>query len=331
MAPSQTFQEHIHEFRKRLFWVILAGGVSAGIAFAAHKQAISLLQRPLNQPLFYSSPAGGFNFIIRLSVIIGLFITLPVIIYQLLRFVEPALPIRIRRATMLKIIGASLILAILGVLFAYFYMIPESLRFFAGYSSGQIKPLISADHYLNFFANILVTFALAFQIPLIILFINRIKPLKPGRLLRYQRHVIVAAFVLSLILPFTYDPISQFMVAVPIIFLYYLSVGLLFIANRGKDYGQSKAKAPKPLPMHTHVPVKTNASSKLPTPMRPALSVDGMLLSSRSLIQPKTPLAKPSNNTYIQHEKPAPSLVTAKKQKRYLSVDGFVTPSTYTA
>ena len=104
--------------------------------------------------------------------------------------------------------------------------------------------------------NNLVIFALVFQIPLVILFIDRIKPLTPRGLLRYQRHIIVGAFVLALILPFTYDPISQFVVAIPIVVLYYLSVILVWRASRRRRHN-----------LHAQSPVAPVA-----VPMAPALA-----------------------------------------------------------
>jgi len=232
VAPSLTFHDHIVELRRRLLWVGLSLAATAGLGYALRVRLINILQQPLGSPLFYSSPAGSFNFVMKLSMGIGIFVALPVIIYQILRYVEPALPHRIQKRTMLKIIGSSCLLAIAGISFAYFQMVPLSLKFFAGYSTAAIKPLISADQYLSYIMGNLVTFALMFQIPLLILFINWIKPTKPRQLLKYQRHVIVGAFGLSIILPFTYDPISQFVVAIPIVFLFYLSTIMLWAVNK---------------------------------------------------------------------------------------------------
>lgn len=286
MAPSQTFHDHLKEFRRRLMWVMLAIGISGGISFALYKPLVVILQKPLGAPLFYTSPAGSFNFILKLSVIIGMFVALPVMIYHLIRFIEPALPIRIKRKQMIKVIGASFTLAVAGVCFGFFLMIPLSLHFFMGYSSAEIKPLITANEYLTFVLNHMLTFAVVFQIPLIILFINWIKPIKPSQLLKWQRHIIVAAFGISVLLPFTYDPVSQFIVAVPIVGLYYLSVLLLVIVNR-KHKDKIPAKfAPAPAPM-TPPLARRPVSAPLPVPMpRPTFSphpraLDGFTVSTR--------------------------------------------------
>jgi sec-independent protein translocase protein TatC len=229
---AETFNHHVDELRRRFFWVLLAVGISAILGYVFRDGIIKILQNPLGAPMFYSSPAGSFNFVMKISSIIGVFVALPVIIYQILRFIEPALPNRVKATTMARLIAASYVLAIMGIAFGFFIMIPQSLHFFSGYSTDQIKPLISANEYLNFVLNTLIFFALAFQIPLFISFYNTIKPTKPRKLLKYQKHVIVGSLVLAIILPFTFDPISQFVLALPIVALFYFSVVLLWISDK---------------------------------------------------------------------------------------------------
>lgn len=298
MAATHTFQDHISELRKRILWVGLAVIASAGIAYALHESIIKILQKPYGQTLIYTSPAGSFNFIIELSVIVGIFITLPVIIYHMVRFLEPALPQRVTRGMLIKTIGSSFLLAIAGICFGFFLMIPISLHFFLGFSSEQIKPLITAQEYLRFVLNHMLTFALAFQIPMVFWFINRIKPLNPKSILKYQRHVVVIAFGLALVLPFTYDPVSQFIVAVPIVFLYYLSVALVWFANRKRKTPETAFVKPlAPIP----VPSFTPNISRNPKPVewpQPAIaqtrsrSLDGFITSHQQTSTPISNLDK---------------------------------------
>lgn len=237
-TPSTTFSDHIRELRKRVLLCVIALGVCGGIGFALHKPIIFWIQHPWQQPLYYFNPAGSFNFVLKVSLFAGIMAALPVLTYQIIRFVEPALPIKIKKSTMGGVILASLILAVAGAAFAFYVLVPVSLKFFAGYASGTVKPLLSADEYLNFLISCLATFAVLFQIPLIIMFINRVKPMRPNKILRYQRHIVVGAFVLAVVLPFTYDPVSQFAMAVPVVFLFYLSVILLWVTNRNRSFVQ---------------------------------------------------------------------------------------------
>ncbi len=333
MAPSQTFHDHIKELRRRIMWIVLAIGITAGISYALRVSLIRILQKPLGATLFYTSPAGSFNFIIKLSTIIGLFVALPVIIYQLLRFIEPALPINIKRSTMFKLISASFLLALGGIAFGYFYMVPMSLHFFAGYSTDQIKPLISANEYLSYLMGNLTIFALMFQIPLVVLFINWIKPTRPRKLLRYQRHVIVGSFALAVVLPFTYDPISQFIVAIPIIVLFYLSVILLWAANRGRIYPGEASPAvspilPTPPAPYTEpmlVPVLTPTINNRPR----SIAVEGFVSRPVGALPRRTQYA---NSTELRQQvagQPKPSHKSSPKPR--LSIDGISPPLTSSA
>lgn len=335
MATTQTFQDHIHEVRRRLLLVGLTIGISASLAYTYRNQVIEAIQKPLGAPLFYSSPGGGFDFVLKLSVIIGMFITLPVLVFQLVRFIEPALPRRLTVWSILKVMAASTFLAALGMAFAYFMMIPQSLHFFNSFTTGDVKPLISADSYLSYVINNLITFALAFQIPLFILFINWIRPIKPGKLLRYQRHVIVGAFGLAVILPFTYEPIQQFMIAIPIIGLFYLSVVLLAITNRSWrrqkavqvvaiTADQTPAALAQPMPVSDtphHQP-----EPLLPS-LRPRLSMDGMR-GAQPVMAARVAPAPTIQQTISRPSVKAASVPARKPASRGFSIDGFFVPQT---
>lgn len=329
MAPSQsTFHDHIKELRRRILWVILAVGLSGALAYVLRVRLTNVLQHPLGAPLYYTSPAGSFNFVLKLSVIIGMFIALPVFIYHILRFIEPALPMRIGRGLMIKVIGSSFLLAVAGVCFGFFLMIPMSLHFFLGYSTSQIKPLITADEYLSFVLNHLLTFALAFQIPMIFLFINRIKPLKPSKLLRYQRHVIVGSFALAIILPFTYDPLSQFIVAIPIVILYYLSVILLWIVNRKQVYPVEAAQQVPAQPQSPPVSTLTQLPPLLPatlpmTATRRPMTMDGFI--SRPVPMPTQTMSRPVQPA-PKLARPAVNKARPKLSRPRFAIDG-ISPS----
>jgi Tat protein translocase TatC len=261
-------------------------------------------------------------------MIVGIFVALPVLIYNLLRFIEPALPKKISKRQMLAVIGGSFILAMGGILFGYYVMVPMSLKFFGSYSTAQIKPLISADQYLTYLMNNLIVFALVFQIPLLALFINRIKPTKPSQLLRYQRHVIVGAFIFALVLPFTYDPITQFVVAVPVVILFYTSVVLIWIANlRRKPFAQEAAviHEPEPLPETTSQPsfepVFEQATEPVSAPnvaLKPVTSatkaIDGFIHDHK----PTVAIAPPRPRVYEP--------IVQVKSRRPITIDGFLPP-----
>lgn len=227
----QAFLSHILELRNRIFCSVAVLLLGAGFGYAIHNYLAEILRLPLGEQLYYTTPGGGFEFAIKISLYFGLLIAIPVIVYNTLRFIEPALPREVSRRATLGIMTVSSMLAVAGVLFCYYLVLPNALHFFAGYGGETVKALISASSYLTFVLNCLATFALIFQLPLIILVINRITPLTPSGLMKLQRWVIAGSFGIAVLLPFAYDPMTQLVLALPIIGLFYLSVALVWLAN----------------------------------------------------------------------------------------------------
>lgn len=344
MAQVESFQDHIKELRMRVLWVAGALLATAGIAYSLHQPIIKFLQKPYGQTLIFTSPAGSFEFVIQLSVIVGMFVALPMIIYQLLRFLEPALPHRISRGMMLRVMGSSCLLALMGIAFGFFVMIPISLKFFLGFTMEEVKPLITAEEYLKFVLNHMLTFALAFQIPMIFWFINRIKPIKPSKLLKYQKHVVVGSFGIALVLPFTYDPLSQFLVAMPVIVLYYSSVLLVWLSNRKIVWPvETAANAATPITEPDPIPIEPTPLPALPVepelepqPAKPVFAFDNIrptkrpltmdgFLAGQSQLSPRAAAATVSPAKTISKPVTMPSVRPVMKQPR-LSIDGIRPP-----
>ena len=231
LTEHKTFLEHLEELRTRLTWSALALIAGGGAGYAIHETIFKLLVKPLNKPLYYTSPTGGLEFLFKICIFFGVICSIPVLVYNLLKFLEPAMPSR-ARSGMVIILFSSVGLAAAGICFAYFVSLPAALHFLANIASGDLTALISANEYLNFVMIYLAGFAALFQLPLIMLFINRLRPLKISKLLGFQGYVILASFVVSAILTPTPDPFNQTIMAVPIVILYEISVVFIWLKNR---------------------------------------------------------------------------------------------------
>lgn len=229
----KPFLEHVHEFRRRLLWCALFFAIGGGIGFALYEPLLEIVQKPLDQTLYYTSPTGGFNFVFKVCAAFGLVIALPMIVYQMLKFIEPVTRKNHRRAVLTYLIWSAN-LAYIGVLFGYLVSLPAALHFLTRFGGESIQALITADEYFSFALAYIVGFSLLFQLPLIILFINRIKPLKPGGMMGAQRWVILISFIVAAILTPTPDPMNQMIMAVPVIVLYQVSILLVWLVNRKK-------------------------------------------------------------------------------------------------
>lgn len=228
-SGAQPFSEHVRELRRRLLYCLAALFLGSIAGYMMHEWLFRVIRRPLQEQLYYTTPLGGFNAVIKISILFGIVVAVPIFVYQLGKFLSPAFR---RRSGVVKVVFFSAFLGILGVLFAYYLALPAALHFLANIDSENLQALITINEYLNFVGAYLVGFALLFQLPLILLFINRIKPLKPGRLMRAQRWVILGSFVIAAILTPTPDPMNQLIMTLPIVLLYQFSIMLVWYVNR---------------------------------------------------------------------------------------------------
>lgn len=238
-AKRQTVGEHIDEFRRRLLYCVVALVIGGVIGYRFQDKIIAWLVKPLGQQLFYTSPTGGFDFLIKICLFFGFLLAIPVIIYNFIRFLAPAVPERVSYSTV-KLLLISMVLALMGVAFAYYVSLPAALHFLNNFTNDQIQSLISAQEYFNFVMLYLAGFAALFQMPLIFAFINKVTPLKPSILMQKQRIVILVSFIVAAILTPTPDPMNQTLMAIPIIGLYQTSVGVVWQDNRRKRRKQAK-------------------------------------------------------------------------------------------
>ncbi len=232
-SNKQPFMAHVQELRQRLFIWALSALVGGAVGYFLSDKIQTMLIEPLNQPLFYTSPTGGFDFLIRICIFFGILTSVPVFVYHLLKFIEPTLAKK-TRFLIVKLLLASVVLAGIGITFAYLVSLPAALHFLNDFGNSQIKSLISTDAYMSFVMVYLAGYAILFQVPLILLFINRAKPLKPKKLMGAQRYVVLGSFVVAAVLTPTPDPINQGIMAGPMIALYELSIILIWLANRGR-------------------------------------------------------------------------------------------------
>jgi sec-independent protein translocase protein TatC len=234
------FAEHLRELRRRFFSVaavILAGSV---LAYVIQDRLIAALLWPANnQNFIYTSPAGGFNFVLRLCLYVGLVISIPFIIYHILRFIEPLLSIK-SRAFITRFSVLAGVLALLGIAFGYFVGLPVALDFLQRqFISSQVTALFTLQEYTSFVSFYLLAASSLFLVPLLMWFINHFKRLKPKTFLRYEKHVILAIVVFAAIITPTVDAFNLTLIAVPLILTYQVGIFIIWRVNRNKTHRYS--------------------------------------------------------------------------------------------
>ena len=245
-AGEQILMDHVRELRTRIMVcavILVIGGV---VGYIFYEPILEWLRSPLGGDLYYSTPAGSFNFIIKVASMVGVLAAVPFFVYQLIMFVQPAFKKRLSRLRVFFYSIASVFLAATGAAFAFYVILPGALKFFAGFQVEGLSALIDANNYLNFVTNAIVTFIIVFQIPLLMIIIDRIKPIEPKKLLQMEKWVILGGLLVSLFVPFALDITTSLLIASPIILLYNISVVMIivrhFLADRKKALRLHKKK-----------------------------------------------------------------------------------------
>lgn len=228
--------EHLNELRRRIIFSVASIAVVAIGAYFVQQHIVNLLLWPAHgQQFIYTNVGGGISFLFKLCMYVGLAVCMPVIVYHLLRYLQPLLESQSNRFILLACLACG-IFAAAGMAFGYFIGLPAALHFLLHqFTTKQIHPLLTIQEYLSFVIAYMFGSALLFQIPLILLFINRFKPLKPSRLWHYERWVILGAFIVSGLMNPTPEIVSQLALAGPIILMYQLGILVIWYVNRKQN------------------------------------------------------------------------------------------------
>jgi sec-independent protein translocase protein TatC len=214
-------------------YVGLSVVIFAGLAYSVERQIINWLLAPAHhQSFIYTSPLDGINFVFKVCLYVGIAFSLPVIIYQVLKYIEPIFSRGLSKY-IYNWTAVSVLLAAVGIIFGYFVGLPAVLSFLLHqFHTNQIHPLLTIDEYLSFVLVYMLAATLMFQLPLVILFINRVHPLQPRKLIHYERWVILASLIWSAVMNPTTNIIALFLIAVPVVITYQLGIGIIWWQNR---------------------------------------------------------------------------------------------------
>lgn len=235
-----TVLEHLEELRFRLFISAIFVVIGLGVSVFFGQDIIDFLKKPAEEALKpepfeaqFIEPFELFVTYFRVSLLSGLILGMPMIVYQGLRFVSPGLNPKERRWLYATVFGAT-VLFLSGVAFAYYVALPPALDFLLGFGGGDLaKPELRIGSYVDFVTRLLFWTGVSFQTPLIVMYLSRFGIVTASQLLRWWRFAIVAAFVVAAIVTPTIDPVTQSLVAGPIIVLYFLGIVLaVFVRPR---------------------------------------------------------------------------------------------------
>ena len=221
---EMTILEHLQELRTRL--IITGIAVVIGMAVAAAVLTwpiIRLLSESSGLTLVALRPTETFVTYFKVALVTGAALAMPIIVWQALLFVLPALHPHERRWVFIAVPFITLAF-VAGLAFGLYVVVPSAIRFLAGFGGNLITQTWSIEEYLTFITTLLFWIGLSFETPIAIFFLAKLGVVNPQSLGRFRRYAVVGAFVIAAVITPTPDPFNQVLVAVPMYLLYELGV-----------------------------------------------------------------------------------------------------------
>ncbi|MBI5196552.1 MAG: twin-arginine translocase subunit TatC [Nitrospirae bacterium] len=237
--------EHLGELRKRLIVSLIAAGIGFGVCFSYSEKLFYLLIFPLHNTIKFSfsnpfitfetvsdaqrqlvflAPAEAFWMHLKVAMVCGIIIALPVIFYELWKFISPGLKAKEKKYVLPFVITVTF-LFLAGALFCFLLVLPFAMNFLITYKTENLKPMLSVGSYVDFCLKFILAFGVIFELPVVLVFLTRMGIVGTDTLAKNRKYAVLLAFVAAALLTPTPDAFNQILMAVPIILLY--EVGIL--------------------------------------------------------------------------------------------------------
>lgn len=232
---TMTLVDHLAELRRRIAISVVAVGLGAVVGFVLAEPIIKLLLTPLpNDEVVFLTVGGGFFVYLRVALIVGLLLALPVVLYQLWAFVAPGLLPDERRAA-LPWIPMTVVFFLLGAGVAW-VTLPYAVEFLLGFQiEGALVALPSAEAYFSFVTIMFLLFGLVMQFPIVLIFLDRLGVLDVDQLRAMRRYVLLGVVIFAVVATPGGDPISPLVLSATMYALYELTILLMQRRRRGSE------------------------------------------------------------------------------------------------
>jgi sec-independent protein translocase protein TatC len=230
---EMTLIDHIEELRHRLLICLIALAIGVIVSFFFGEKIVGFLTQPIGgvenlQSIEITENMGVY---MRVSLLAGLILAFPVIIYEILLFVLPALKPNEKKFVLFSIPLAT-IFFVGGVAFSFYVMLPAALPFLINFLGVQTNPRLSS--YISFVTNLIFWVGVCFEMPLFVYVLARFNVVTPRGLLKFWRQAIVLIAILAAVITPTVDPVNMALMMSPLIVLYFISILFAWLARRGK-------------------------------------------------------------------------------------------------
>ena len=244
---TMTFWEHLEELRSRLIKTVLAFTVACIVVWYFRESLLLWVTEPYvaawregglpgEAKLHFAAPAALFIAYLKLALVGGLVLSLPVVLYQIWAFIAPGLYSHEKRYAIPFVLASSGLFAT-GAYFCFKVVFPNAFRYLLSFggavhgSSFEVMPTVMIDEYINFSLRMLVAFGVVFELPVLAFFLSIAGIVTYRHLIRFARYFVVIAFIVGAVIT-PPDPASQIFLAVPLILLYGVSILIAYIFGR---------------------------------------------------------------------------------------------------
>jgi len=232
---EMSFLDHIEDLRWRIIYALIGVLIFTIVAWIFIDPIVETVllkpARDANAPLQNLRPFGQLFLYVQVAIIVGIVASLPNIFYQLWKFIAPALKKR-ERKYIVWIVFFSTFCFLTGIAFSYFIMLPLAMKFAAQFGSEAIKNEFSIEEYMSIIISVMLAAGVVFELPMVSFFLTKLGILTPAFMRKYRRHAIVIILVLAAFLTPGADPVSQVILAVPLVLLYEISIFISKLSSK---------------------------------------------------------------------------------------------------
>ncbi len=223
---------HLEELRWRIIKSLISILLFSIIAYVFSDKILDFLTKSVDN-IYFTAPTEAFAVRIKISLIAGLILSFPVVFYQLWQFVVPGLMDKEVKMVIPAVIFATFFF-IGGAIFCFYLVLPVGIKFLLSFQTDKLKPWLSVKDYVSFVSWMILAFGLVFQLPIVSYFLGKAGIITHKTLSKGRKYAIVIILILAAALTPSPDVFSQLMLAVPLYFLYEVSIILVKVTNKNK-------------------------------------------------------------------------------------------------
>lgn len=251
---KMSFWSHLDELRKRIVNICIAIGVGFVLCFRFSEDILGLLMLPLNATITFGGAFPFFVFVsnkqlhtlhftaltepfmshIKIGIIAGIMLMIPVILHQVWKFIAPGLLERERRYASQFVFFSTVFFAV-GVFFCFFFLLPFAVPFLVSYKTEHLTPIIKIGEYIDFTLKFMLAAGAVFELPLVMILLGRMGIIQTASLTKFRKYAFLIAFVIGGLITPTPDAFNMTIMSLPIYLLY--EVGILGV----RIFGRKKA------------------------------------------------------------------------------------------